>query len=408
MRRSSQSSARSASVCGRSSWCDPAQIDVLAFDPATSAAPKRDRPLKVELWYPASRWPRAQSPRRTREPVRRAAGAADTLHSPRHRGARRQGQPRADFPGHRLARLQTTMRSLLSWLTGKPRVEGYVVAAIPPCRSADHGSAAKFPELLLRRPLDIAFVARTLHALARRRAPHRSVAHRADRLLDGRIRRARRRRAANWIRKVPSSRWFRWSADALCARRRANARTLRVADVKAVVAISPRGRLAAEPGVRTDFRPSPSPLLLIAGDRDGTVDYETGRARVLRPGDEQQPLPADVPGRRPPHRPRARARGNASSPVGPGLVRGSRLGIGAHRRHQPAFHHGFPRPLREGRFEPRGLSRWADAQIERRHLAGRSRRTIRRVQSRHGWHHAVEGIPAPARRGLELRHEAPR
>ncbi|MGE3500161.1 MAG: dienelactone hydrolase, partial [Candidatus Binatia bacterium] len=32
---------------------DAAQVDVLAWDPATGTAPKRDRVLVVDLWYPA-------------------------------------------------------------------------------------------------------------------------------------------------------------------------------------------------------------------------------------------------------------------------------------------------------------------------------------------------------------------
>jgi hypothetical protein len=50
---------------------------------------------------------------------------------------------------------------------------------------------------------------------------------------------------------------------------------VRVANVKAVVAISPAGGSLQAWG-KKGLRAITAPLLLIAGDRDGTVDYKTG------------------------------------------------------------------------------------------------------------------------------------
>ena len=32
---------------------NPGQVDILHFDPASGKAPLYDRPLKIEIWYPA-------------------------------------------------------------------------------------------------------------------------------------------------------------------------------------------------------------------------------------------------------------------------------------------------------------------------------------------------------------------
>jgi len=59
------------------------------------------------------------------------------------------------------------------------------------------------------------------------------------------------------------------------ARGGASSKAIRVADVKAVVAISPFGGSMQAWGV-DGLQSIASPLLLIAGDRDGSVDYKTG------------------------------------------------------------------------------------------------------------------------------------
>ena len=159
MHRNSRSSVRSASASARSNSCDPAQIDVLAFDPGNGAAPKRDRTLKVELWYPAEvaagATPETYSGSLTAEPP------APPTHFTRPGIAVRDAKPATGrFPLVIVSHGYNNDAVALSWLTENLASKGYVVAAI---RHADPPitDRSKFPELLLRRPLDIAFVART-------------------------------------------------------------------------------------------------------------------------------------------------------------------------------------------------------------------------------------------------------
>ena len=214
----------------------------------------------------------------------------------------------------------------LSWLTENLASKGYVVAAI---RHADPPitDRSKFPELLLAPAARHRIRRAVPAALARRRRPHRSLAHRADRLLDGRIRRAHGggRRAGSG--KSPRQDGSGRPPDALCARRRIEQGRARCRRQGSRRDLAVR-RIHAGLGCG---RASSHHVAVAAhcGRPRRHRGLQDGRTRFLRPGDEQQPLPADVPGRRAPHRPRAGARGNASSPVGPGLVRGSGLGIGA-------------------------------------------------------------------------------
>ena len=110
------------------------------------------------------------------------------------------------------------------------------------------------------------------------------------------------------------------------ARGGASSKALRVADVKAVVAISPAGGSLQAWGAE-GLRAIAAPLLLIAGDRDGTVDYATGARAFFDQATNSNrylltflgaghriglgPAPEEM----------------RQSPVGPGLVRGSRLAI---------------------------------------------------------------------------------
>jgi predicted dienelactone hydrolase len=162
---------------------------------------------------------------------------------------------------------------LLSWLTENLASKGYVVAAI---RHADPPitDGSKFPELLLRRPLDIAFVARTLQ---------RSLAG-EGRIDPSRIALIGYSMGGYGVLTTaggelhPESPLVKMVPDGLltpCARGGASSKAIRVADVKAVVAISPFGGSMQAWGV-DGLQSITSPLLLIAGDRDGSVDYKTG------------------------------------------------------------------------------------------------------------------------------------
>lgn len=251
---------------------DPAQIDVLAFDPATNAAPKRDRTLKVELWYPAvlvaGANPETYSGSLTAEPP------ASPTHFTRSAIAVRDAAAATGrFPLVIVSHGYDNDAVLLSWLTENLASKGYIVAAI---RHADPPitDGSKFPELLLRRPLDIAFVTRSLrHRLADegRIDPSRialigysmggyGVLTAAGGELDP---------ESPLVKMVPGGLLSPY------ARGGASSKSIPVVDVKAVVAISPFGGSLQAWGA-DGLRAITSPLLLIAGDRDGTVGYEAG------------------------------------------------------------------------------------------------------------------------------------
>ena len=83
-----------------------AQVDVLAFDAANGVAPKRDRALQVDLWYPAEVPPIASPETYAGSFPAEPPCAADAIHDSRHRGARRTNDGGTIPAGDRLARLQ--------------------------------------------------------------------------------------------------------------------------------------------------------------------------------------------------------------------------------------------------------------------------------------------------------------
>ena len=144
---------------------DPAQPDVLARDPALSATPLADRNLPVDIWYPA-----------TLRAGAKAVVYSDTLPSEPPGGpaaftvkglAVRDARPK---PGrHPLVIVShgySGTPAAMTWLTENLASKGYVVAAIHH-RDPDISDASKAGLPLLRRPLDITFVAKALQAQAR-------------------------------------------------------------------------------------------------------------------------------------------------------------------------------------------------------------------------------------------------
>ncbi|HEU4516915.1 MAG TPA: hypothetical protein VFR77_06395, partial [Steroidobacteraceae bacterium] len=160
-----------------------------------------------------------------------------------------------------------------SWLGENLASKGYVVAAI---RHADPPitDRSRFPEVLLRRPLDVAFVARALPAaLGDSPAvdPSRvalvgysmggyGVLTAAGGVLDP---------AGAVVEMVPGGKLKAY------ARGGESHESLRVAGLKAVVALAPAGGSMNAWG-QDGIASITAPLFLIAGDRDGTVDYASG------------------------------------------------------------------------------------------------------------------------------------
>jgi len=250
----------------------PAQIDVLAYDPATGIAPTRDRRLVVDLWYPADVAGGAQPATYTRS-LTAEPPARPTRFTRPGIAVRDATQAAGRFPLVVVSHGYDNEAVLLSWLTENLASKGYVVAAI---RHADPPitDRAKLPEPLLRRPLDIAFVTTALQRSLNGTGgvdPSRTAligysmggygvltAAGAELDPDGPV-----------VSLVPGGLLKRH------ARGGAMQGAVRAAGVKAVVGIAPAGG-SLEAWGDDGLRAIATPLLLIAGDRDGTVSYESG------------------------------------------------------------------------------------------------------------------------------------
>ncbi len=249
------------------------QPDVLAFDAARGTAPERDRELTVELWYPA----RASV---VAEPVTyTAAFPAEPPAPPVSFSvpgiAIRDARPAGGvYPLVIVSHGYSNAPAAMTWITENLASKGYVVAAInhddPPITDP-----AGFPKPLLRRALDIAFVAKSLQtSLAAEHLidPTRTgligysiggygVLTAAGATLDPN---------GNAAKLVPGGLLLPYTAIG------AERAQVVVQNLRAVVAISPAGGGTLAAWGSDGLRTIKAPLLLIAGDNDRTVDYPTG------------------------------------------------------------------------------------------------------------------------------------
>jgi predicted dienelactone hydrolase len=251
---------------------DESAVDVLATDPESGVAPKRSRRLGVELWYPATvaagAAPVTYSGSLTAEPP-----AAPTKFTRPGIAVRDASPVPGRFPLVLVSHGYDNDAIALSWLTENLASKGYVVAAI---RHADPPitDPAGFPGPALRRPLDIAFVARNL-AGALGEAPGVDLSRVA---LIGYSMGGYGVLTAGGGELDPASPLAGIVPGGLLkpyARGGAECDAVRVAGVKAVVALAPAGGELQAWGA-DGLRGITAPLLLISGDRDGSVDYASG------------------------------------------------------------------------------------------------------------------------------------
>jgi predicted dienelactone hydrolase len=161
-----------------------------------------------------------------------------------------------------------------SWLGENLASKGYVVAAIRHI-DPDYSDRTQFAWVLLRRPLDTVFVARELQASLGKAGlvdPSRTalvgysmggyaVLTAGGATLDP---------AGQTVAQMPGQ------ALTPYARGGAKRDWLRVPNLKAVVALAPAGGGASPAWGKPGLADLTAPLLLIAGNQDRTVNYETG------------------------------------------------------------------------------------------------------------------------------------
>ncbi len=256
---------------------EAAQADVLAFDPASGSAPLRDRELGVELWYPARPKPGASPVVYTAsmpaEPPAPPAGFSIPGIAIRDAPPAGEG-----FPLIVVSHGWSNDPVAMTWLTENLASKGYVVAAI---RHDDPtiNDMRNLAQWLLRRPLDIVYITRTLQrALSSERlidaartaligysAGGYGVLTAAGATLDP---------AGPMTQMIPGGLLLPYVRGG-AMQDRAELKGLR-----AVVAISPAGG-GALAAWGDGLRSLTTPLLLISGDHDHRVNYFTGARAIF-------------------------------------------------------------------------------------------------------------------------------
>ena len=250
---------------------DRNQLDLSTIDPTTGVPARHDRSLEVEIWYPArsvaGATPVTYEDALVSEPP--APPARFRIPGLAVRDAQADG---GRFPLVIVAHGYGNVPIVMSWLTENLASKGYVVAAI---RHEDtYLDPAGFPQAALRRPLDIAFVVRELQGSLGQSGevdPTRTALigysmggygalAAAGATLDP---------AGGLVSRVPGGLLQPF------ARGGALSASLVAPAVKAVVAIAPAGGDFGAFGA-DGLAGIKSPLLLIAGDHDNTVDYTSG------------------------------------------------------------------------------------------------------------------------------------
>jgi predicted dienelactone hydrolase len=254
------------------------QTEVLSFDPANGSFQKGDRALTVDLWYPAVVAAGGQREVYTAslpsEPP--APPASFSVAGIAVRDAPAAGKA---HPLVVVSHGYSNSPAAMTWLTENLASKGYVVAAI---RHDDPAitDRTKFAQLLVRRPLDVAFVTQTLKGVLAREHlidPSRvaligysmggyGVLTAAGAALDP---------AAPMMKRVPGGLLLQYAQGG--SKRDA----VTVKGLRAVVAISPAGGGDLAAWGTGGLRDIHAPLLIIAGNADRTLDYAKGARAIF-------------------------------------------------------------------------------------------------------------------------------
>ena len=256
----------------------PDQFDVLAFDAGLGTAPRGTRRLSVDLWYPARTRP--ESPRA----LYTASFPGQPPAPPVSFSVPGIAVPEAPVEGglHPLIIVShgySNAPAAMTWLTENLASKGYVVAAI---RHDDPAitDRTKICEPLLRRPLDIAFVARTLRqSLGAAGLVDASRVAVIGYSLGGygalTVAGAGLDPHGQPAQLVPGGLLLPY------ARGGALRQSLGIDGLRAVTVIAPAGGGAHGAWGPVGLAQINVPMLVIAGDSDRTVDYESGARAIV-------------------------------------------------------------------------------------------------------------------------------
>lgn len=261
------------------SLVDHDQPDLLAVEPGNTTIPRHDRKLTVDIWYPAATPPPGTSRETYHGSLPSEPPAPPATFSVPGIAVRDAPPAGSGHPLVVVSHGYSNSTAAMTWLTENLASKGYVVAAIghddPPITDR-----SKYPQLLLRRPLDIAYITRALQkALAGQHLidPEKTalvgysmggygVLTAAGATLDP---------TGPPTKLVPGALLMPYVRGA----RESGAVTVK--SLKAVVAISPAGGGTLAAWGTTGLTGIHAPLLLIAGNRDRTVDYATGARAIF-------------------------------------------------------------------------------------------------------------------------------
>lgn len=257
-------------------FVDKTALDIVAFDPKTGQVPQHERPITVDVWYPATPAPGAHaetySGRMDAEPP--APPTPFQIPGIAFRDAPfESGRYPLVIVSHGYGNATVGM----SWLTENLASKGYVVAAI---RHEDsYLNPASFPNAVVRRPLDISFVARELpKALGKEANLDASRTALIGYSMGGYG--VLTAGGASIDPQSPLVGMVPGGVLAPYVRGGPSSASFRAPNVQAIVAIAPAGGAFSAWGA-TGLQDITAPLLLIAGDRDQTVDYAAGARAFL-------------------------------------------------------------------------------------------------------------------------------
>jgi predicted dienelactone hydrolase len=248
------------------------QPNVLAFNAATGVMPHHDRALIVDIWYPAKITSKAHPETYTASLPGEPSSPPAVFSIPGI--AIRNAPPiKGKYPLVILSHGYSNATVALSWLTENLASKGYVVAAIRH-QDPDISDRTLFAEPAFNRPLDIAFIARTLQDTLSTEGlidPSQTALVGYSMGGYGVITAAGATLNPNSpiVTNMPGNALGRY------ARGGVDRETVRVPNVKAVVALAPAGGSFGAWDVQ-GVADITAPLFLIAGNQDHTVDYTTG------------------------------------------------------------------------------------------------------------------------------------